>query len=38
MFQKKIDKLFSGMTNVFSIANDIVIAGLVLMSKAQAMM
>ena len=27
MFQKKIDKLFSGMLNVFSIANDILISG-----------
>ena len=28
MFQKKIDELFSGMPNVFSIADDILIAGL----------
>ena len=27
MFQKKIDELFSGMPNVFGIADDILIAG-----------
>ena len=27
MFQKKIDEIFSGMSNVFSIADDILIAG-----------
>ena len=27
MFQKKIDKLFSGMPNVFNIVDDVVIAG-----------
>ena len=27
MFQRKIDKLFSGMTKVFNIANDILNAG-----------
>ena len=28
MLQKKIDELFSGMPNVFGIANDILIAGI----------
>ena len=27
MFQKKIDELFSGMPNVFTIADDIIIVG-----------
>ena len=33
MFQKNIDELLSGMSNVFSIADDILIAGLMSMAE-----